>query len=134
MEYNLLLDKAIDDLEINTKTIQEACIEHASLYLFYYDKYCELKSISDMVKIDIDRVRGELTKKYTETYSITLGSQIIGKYIDSESEFIKAKQLLVDVDEVKNKYEGLVEAFISRGYQLNNITKQRVAEVEKGLL
>lgn len=133
-KYEKIYVLAQEDVKLNSKTIQEACMNHSSLYLYYYDKLCELTRLSTNVQIEIDRLRGIHTKKYNENYSISLGDRIMSKYIESESEIVKAKQTLAEVDEMKEKFEGVKDSFISRGYQLNNITKQRVSEIEEGLL
>lgn len=133
-DYKRILHKAVDDLEFNGKTIQEACTEHASLYLYYFDKYCEIKTISEKYQIEIDKVIGELTIKYNENYSIALGSVLMSKYINQEPELVKIKKSLVDINEIKEKFMGVVESFKIRGFQLNNITKLRVAQIEEGLL
>jgi len=132
--YFNIYAKATDDLDTNGKTLQEACLAHPSLYLYYYDKLCELKRLSNDVQTELDRLRSKHTIRYNERHTIDLNLSLITKYIESESEIVKAKQTLAEVDELKNKFEAVKEAFISRGYQLNNVTKQRVAMVEEGLL
>lgn len=132
--YLEIYKKAEQDIDINGKTLQEACMEQPSLYLYYYDKLCELKRLSSDVQIEIDRLKSKHTIRYNEHHTIDLGLSLINKYIESEAEIVKAKRTLAEVDEVKNKFEAVKEAFISRGYQLNNVTRQRVAMVEEGLL
>lgn len=132
--YQEIYEKASQDVNVDAKTLQKACLEHASLYLYYYDKLCELKHLSSNLQIELDRLRSKHTIKYNEKHSIDLNSSMITKYIESESDIINAKQMLAEADEIKNKFEAVKEAFISRGYQLNNVTKQRVAMVEESLL
>lgn len=132
--YLDLLDQAKEDVKLNAKTIQEASMEHASLYLFYADKLCELKIIAEKVKLEIDIARSKCTIRLNENHSISLNSTLITKYLDSEPDIIKAIQLYLEVEEVRLKFGEVVEAFKTRGYQLNNITKQRVTQIEDSLL
>lgn len=133
-KYKKYIETAIEELDLTAQTIQQACLKHSSLYLFYYDKYCELKYFSDMTKIDLDKQISISFIKLKEKHQIDLNYNMIGKYIDSEQEVIIHKQILAEIDEVKNKMEGIVESFKTQGFQLGNITKQRVAQVEEGLL
>ena len=133
-KYQKIYNQAELDVKLEAKTIQEACMEHASLYLYYYDKLCELKRLSTNIQIELDRLKGVHSKKYNENYSIKLGERMMSKYVDSEPEIIKVKMALAEVIELLNKFEGVKESFVSRGYQLGSITKQRVAMVEEGLL
>lgn len=132
--YYGIYENAKKDIELDGKSLQQACLEHPSLYLYYYDKLCELKKLSTDVQIELDKLRSKHTIRFNENHSIDLGLSLINKYIESESEIVKAKQTLAEVDELKNKFEAIKEAFISRSFQLNNVTKQRVAMVEEGLL
>lgn len=133
-EYEQILLDATEDIKLTGVSIQEACKFHPSLYLYYYDKYCELKAISDYTQIEVDKVQAECTIKLNEHHQIDLGSVLINKYINAEPEYIKIKQLLSEVNEIKSKFEGVIQAFISRGYNLKNITELRVKEIEDGVL
>ena len=77
-----------------------------------------------------NKVRGKLFRDYTENYSRVLADRAIDKYIDKEDAYLAAYGLYLEVKEIHDQYVRVVEAFRSRGFALNNITKIRVAAME----
>jgi hypothetical protein len=133
-EYQKIYEQAEEDLKISGKTIQDACRDFPSLKLFYYDKWAELKHQLDDVEIEIKKLQAVYTKKYTQNYSISLGERQVVKYIEMEEGLVMSQKRKAEILEMVRKFEGVKDAFTSLGFQLNNITKLRVASIEEGLL
>lgn len=131
-------DRAIEDLEselkLKGKQLAQANSENPSLLAYYDERKAELKSLSEFVSMTVDRVKGELWRKYTENHSRDLSPRDKEMYIKSEPEYLKHYQLLLCVQEMYNRFDAAVEAFINRGFSLRNITNARVAQVDTGLI
>ena len=68
--------------------------------------------------------------KFTETYNRELSDRQKEKYIDNEEQYLSQYEIYLEIKDVYEQYEAVCNAFQSRGYALNNITKIRVASLE----
>jgi hypothetical protein len=133
-----LLDQYIDDLssyadnlDMNGKTLEKSLREQATWSAYYGERASELKIILKYLEIQVKRVRGKLFVQYNENYSKALGERVIEKYIDRDDDFLDMNDLVLEVQEVLDKYLNVLEAFKTRGYALRNITEARVAEMSQ---
>jgi len=128
--YDQKLNDASDHIKIAGKTL-EASNKENSAWLYYYDqRRVELHALVKFFRGEETRVRGNLYKSYKENYKVALGERDIIRYIDSEPEYLKIHNLLIEVEEIYEMYKAVVEAFISRNYSLSAITKARIASLE----
>lgn len=134
IQYEDELVNVLTHLEVKGKSLKHANMEQASHEYFYSYRLSELKSILKMADINVARARGKLFKQYTEHHSIDLSDRAKEQYINNDDAYISAFQLYLEVKETYDKYEAALEAFRSRGYALNNITKARIAEVESDII
>ena len=132
--YELALNNFEDNLEVKGKTLEKANREQASWQSYYDQRKIELYTLVKYLEANVNRVRGKLYKIYTETYSRDLSDRSKDKYIDNEEKYLTAFQIYLEVKELYDKYDAVVDAFKSRGYALNNITKIRVAALEDVVL
>ena len=129
-EYEEGLDHVKDNLKIEGKRLEQANTEHPSWQLYYESRRADLYSILKFVEGKTAASRGKLFKKYTEKYSRELSDRQKDKYIDNEDDYLKQYEIYLEIKSVYEKYEAVCNAFKSRGYALNNITKIRVASLE----
>lgn len=124
------LENVKDILRLDGKLLTKANSEN-SAWLFYYDqKKVELHTLVKFFKMEEDRIRSSLFKKYKENYSLSLTDREINRYIDGEEKFLSINKLKLEVEELYETYQAIVNALTSRNYALTNITKLRIASLE----
>lgn len=130
-EYDAELEKARDIIPIKNKTLEIAQREQCSYYVYYDERRAEINALVKFMKAQVDKVRGELTRQYVERSSRELGERLLAKYIDAEPKYLTVYELLLEVEELYDKYTAVVEAFNKRGFALRDLTAARVAEVSR---
>jgi hypothetical protein len=109
----------------------EVAISENSANMHYYDaRRTQLHSLVKYFMMEEERVRGEWYRKYNENYSLNITIQMMKKYIDAEPEYLTVHKLRIEVEEVYEAYCAVVEAFKQRNFELSNMTKIRVANLE----
>ena len=129
-QYETTLEEVEGNLAIEGKLLEHSNREQAAWQSYYDQRRIELHTLVKYLESDIKRVRGKLFRSFIENHSRDLSDRAIDKYIDQEETFLKANELYLEVKDLYDRYESVVEAFKSRGYALNNITKIRVASIE----
>jgi hypothetical protein len=115
----------------NEGKLLENCLSKNSAQMHYYDeRRIRLHSLVKFFKLERDRVRSDLYRKYNENYSRTLTVQLLSKYVDGEDDYIFVNKLLLEVEEVYEEYVSVVDTFKQRHYELTNMTKLRIANLE----
>ena len=130
MEYEEPLINAKEQLKIRGKKLEVSISENSSWLHYYDERRIELHSLVKFFKAEEDRIRGGLFKSYKEKYSRALTQHEISKYIDHEEAYGNIHALLIEVEEIYERYQGVVASFTARNYDLSNITKLRVASLE----
>lgn len=132
--YERALEGYEEQLALKGKQIGAANSENPSLLAYYDERRAELKSILQLVEMQVDRVKGELWRNFTEVHSRDLGPKDKEMYIKKEPDYLKMYQIFLCVQELYAKYVVVVDGFINRGFSLRNITNLRVAQVETGII
>lgn len=122
-----------DLMRIERKTIAQVNKEQAQFY-YYLERRTELSTLVSYVEGVLLSVKSRLFKGYTEQYQRELGDNAKLRYIEGHTDYITVKEFLLEVAEVRSKYDDAVDAFRTRGFAINNLTKASVAEVENNLL
>ena len=132
-----ILDQFKTDLEPakeqvnNDGKLLETCLSKNSALMHYYDeRRIRLHSLVKFFRMEVDRVRGEKYKQYNENYSRTISIQMMNKYIDAEPAYLEIYQILIEIEEVYEDYVSVVDTFKQRHYELTNMTKLRIANLE----
>jgi hypothetical protein len=133
-EYDEALEEAEPYLTLKGKTLVEANRENASRYAFYDERRVELKTLVEYIESQVQRVRGQLFRGFTEQYNRDLSDRAKDKYIDSEQAYLDIYEIYLEVKEMYDQYSSVVEAFKLQGYALRNITEARVASVENATI
>lgn len=119
-----------ENLSIDGKNLEVACIEHASWLAFYDEIAVELKYTLDYMEMIEKEVRGSLLKMIKDSYQKEYTDTSIQRVIDANPEYLEAHELYLIVQEQYEKAKSVVKAFEQRSYVLNNIVKIRSAELE----
>ena len=132
-----ILDQFKKDLEPakeqvnNDGKLLETCLSKNSALMHYYDeRRIRLHSLVKFFRMEVDRVRGEKYKQYNENYSRSITIQMMNKYIDAEPAYLEIYQILIEIEEVYEDYVSVVDTFKQRHYELTNMTKLRIANLE----
>lgn len=129
-EYQAAIGDIENLIRIKGKKLEAANVENPAWQLYYDQKRIELATLVRYFEQEVQRIRGKLFRNYKENHSRELSEREINRYIDNEEVYLNINELLLEVKELYEKYQGVVEAFTARGYALNNITKIRVASLE----
>lgn len=109
-------------VSIKGKTGATALKEQCAWPLFYSVRKAELGKLVKIVNARVEATRGFLYKQYTEGYSRALPERAKDKYIDNETDFLRIYSLLLEVQEMYDKYSAICDAFDRRGFALRDWT------------
>lgn len=111
------------NLEMNSR-LMPGIVEHR------FNQLQEIEAILEYLNIQLRKKRSEVFKKFIENYNRALSSRDAEKYVDGDSDVVQWQMLINEFAMVRNKYLGLMKAIDSKQFQINNITKLRVAGME----
>ncbi len=134
IKFDREIDLAPERLALAGKTIAHANKEQATWIVYYDSLRAEIQSVVKYLSMMVNKTRGQLTRRYTENYSRDLGDRLKDKYIDHDQEYLNVYELLLEAEEVLDKYKAIVDAFKARGFALRNIVEARVHQIEDNLL
>jgi hypothetical protein len=97
---------------------------------YRFNQLQEVEAILEWLNIQLRKKRSEMFKKYTENYNRALTSRDADRYVDGDPDVVEWQLLINEFAMVRNKYLGLMKAIDAKQYQINNITKLRVAGME----
>lgn len=97
---------------------------------YRFNQLQEVEAILEYLNIQLRKKRSEVFRKYTENYNRALSSRDAEKYVDGDGEVYQWQLLINEFAMVRNKYLGLMKAIDAKQFQINNITKLRVAGME----
>lgn len=123
-----------EHLAIEGKTLQEACVENSVWFAYYDERRIEVNSMLKFMLAEMEAIKGKVIKNLTEGYRVSLGIREKEFYLANDPEFKEARKIYLQVEEIRDKFVSITEAFKNRGYDLRNITNARVAALENTLL
>lgn len=97
---------------------------------YRFNQLQEIEAILEWLNIQLRKKRSEMFRKYTENYNRALTSRDADRYVDGDPDVVEWQLLINEFAMVRNKYLGLMKAIDAKQYQINNITKLRVAGME----
>ena len=95
-----------------------------------FNQLQEIEAVLNLLNIRLRKIRKEHFKKYLEGYARALTSRDAEKYVDGEDDVIDMETLINEVALLRNKWLGIMKGLETKGFQLNNITRLRVAGME----
>ena len=132
--YETILDTVEENLRIKGKRLEAANVEHATWLAYYDQRKIELSTITKFMLAQVESARGKLWKDYTKNMSLDLNYRDKENFINNEPYYLAMHELYLEIEELYKKFDAVVEAFKSRGYALNNITRIRIAEMSDYVL
>lgn len=111
------------NLEMNAR-LMPGIVEHR------FNQLQEIEAILEYLNIQLRKKRSEVFKKFIENYNRALSSRDAEKYVDGDAEVYQWQLLVNEFAMIRNKYLGLLKAIDAKQFQINNITKLRVAGME----
>lgn len=121
-EYEKELENVHAILKIKGKTLRKANQE-AENQFFYDEKRRELYALVKFMDAKVNAVRGRIYRNLIEKSPRELSDRAKDRYIDNEHDYLVMYQIYLEVKEMYEKYESVVDAFRSRGFAINNLTK-----------
>lgn len=128
--YEQLIENAEPVFQLEGKSLEAACKEHAQNLMFYDVMLQECKTVEETIRVKLDEIESNLYRRLNENNNRALGTRDIQQYIKGEPQYVAAYEILLEVVHVKRKLEAVVEALKSMGWMINNITKLRIAQLE----
>lgn len=111
------------NLEMNSR-LMPGVVEHR------FNQLQEIEALLEWLNIQLRKKRSESFRKFTENYNRALTSRDAEKYVDGDADVYQWQLLINEFAMVRNKFLGLMKAIDSKQFQINNITKLRVAGME----
>ena len=118
--YQTEIDELEGRLAIRGKTLEYANQEQAGWYVYYDERKVELKTLTKYFQMRVDKVRSQLMRRIIDNSARSYSDRQIDKIIDSEDEFLSMQELMLEVEEMYEKYAAIVEAYKARGFALRN--------------
>ena len=132
--YENELIEAEANLQIKGKTLERANVENPTWQLYYDQRRSELHILLKYIEGLLAGVRGKLFRSYTETPSQILSDRAKDQYINNEPAYLSMLEIMLEIKDIHDRYQAVCDAYKSRGYALNNITKIRVASIEDAII
>jgi len=132
--YETELLEAEKNLIIKGKTLEKANVENPTWQLYYDQRRIELYTLVKYIEGLVASVRGKLFRSYTETYQRDISDRAKDQYINNEPAYLSMQEIYLEVKDIHDRYQAVCDAYKSRGYALNNITKIRVASLEDAII
>lgn len=109
--------------------------EVTRLHPGWTEKYSALQAKTERCKRQVqnmlDRVEGQLWRKYNDDHRRTLSAKDISMYIAAEESVVILKQAYVDVCYTHDRIVSIVKALESMNWTISNLTKLHIATIEK---
>lgn len=132
--YEAELVEAKENLNIKGKTLEKANVENPTWQLYYDQRRVELYTLLKHFDSLVASTRGKLFKSYTETYARDITDRAKEQYINNEPAYLSMYEIYLEIKDIHDRYQAVCDAYKSRGYALNNITKIRVASLEDAII
>lgn len=128
--YEQLIEAAETVFQLNGRGLEELCKEHAQNLMFYDVMLQECRTIEETIKTKVEEIESQVFQKYHNNMSIKLNATEIRQYIKGDPDYVKAAEILLEVQHTRRRLEAIVEALKSMGWSINNITKLRIAQLD----
>lgn len=93
--------------------------------------WSEIMAISDHLDILITAAKQKARKKYIENYNRELGSHQVKDYAEAEPEVLDIRKIVLRIELIKNKMEGLSKAGERLHFQVGNLIRLKEAGLDE---
>ena len=111
-------------------SLERASREMPGIVEYRFNQLQEIEAILEHLNLELRKVRSAKFRQFTEHYNRTLTSRDAEKYVDGDLDVCNMDSIVNEFALIRNKYLGLVKAIDSKQFQINNVTKLRVAGLE----
>lgn len=111
-------------------SLERASREMPGVVEYRFNQLQEIEAILEHLNIELRKIRSAKFRQFTEHYNRTLSSRDAEKYVDGETEVADMESIVNEFALIRNKFIGLTKALDSKQFQINNVTKLRVAGLE----
>jgi hypothetical protein len=130
-EYDAFLGANEDLFETEGVLLEKLCKTLSKSQSIFDRKLQDLKTIEDYVRENLlGPIESRHWKRYNEGYSRSLSTRDIQAYIKGEPDYVAMYEVLLEVVHLKRQYEAVVEAIKTMHWQLNNVVKLRIEQLE----
>ena len=111
-------------------SLERASREMPGVVEYRFNQLQEIEAILEHLNIELRKIRSAKFRQFTEHYNRALSSRDAEKYVDGEPEVSDMEAIVNEFALIRNKFIGLTKALDSKQFQINNVTKLRVAGLE----
>lgn len=111
-------------------SLERASREMPGIVEYRFNQLQEIEAILQHLNIKLRELRSIKFRQFTEHYNRALTSRDAEKYSDGDPDVVNMDYLVNEFALVRNKFIGLTKAIDSKQFQINNVTKLRVAGME----
>ena len=122
-DYKKISKVAKDLIPLSGKSLHDALTSQSNEFYFFRRCMGNLKIMLDYYEALLRNIRGKLYRKIRADERREINDRGINSLIDSNDQVLILTQEMLKVKEMHDTYWGIVEAYLQRGYSLNNITK-----------
>lgn len=127
--YDAQLDSAKYETAIKGN-LEKLSQEIPGVVSYRFGQLQEVEAILEYLNIELRRIHREKYRKFLEHYNKTLSSRDADKFAEGEPEYTNMEHLVNEFALVRNRYLALMKGLDAKQYQLNNLTRLRVAGME----
>lgn len=121
----------VDSLfNLNNRQLERIALEQPGWLQYYGIMFAELKSGCDVIESLIDERKSVVWQNLTEKHSRDLSQTDKNNYVLLDEHIQLLRKIYLAVNEMKEIYEAIVEAFKSQGYALNGYMRFKVSGAE----
>lgn len=128
-KYEDEINDAPKYLSLNGKTGTQAQKEQCAWPVHYGILKAEVSKLLKYIAARVDAVRGERSRWYIESYSRDLGEKDRQRFVDNDDQYLRMYELYLEVEELRDKFAAICDAFDRRGFALRDWTALRVNEI-----
>jgi len=122
-EYRMIAKIASKLLNPYGKEVGEIINGHASEFEFFQECHGNLKSIIEYYMEYLKHERGKEYEKIMAREPRSIQNTSINSLIDSKTHIVQMSLNVHKVRDVYDRFDGIMESYRQRGYQINNYTK-----------
>lgn len=120
--------------DIKGKRIEECSHTTPKHSAHYRSIAAELRALDELLELKKNAVEGACWKRYNEDHRRALNTRDIQAYIQHEPQVLEYAEIQLVIKHLRYQVDAIVEALQALHWQLNNITKLRVAELQDDVL
>lgn len=127
--FEVQLAEAKHDLNMDG-SLERASREMPGIVEYRFNQLQEIEAILEHLNLELRKLRSAKFRQFTEHYNRTLSSRDAEKYVDGDPDVCDMDAIVNEFALIRNKFLGLIKAIDSKQFQINNVTKLRVAGLE----